>query len=291
MTRTPKTPEQRKAEREALLAALSDKVAELTSSSEWLAYLRFVAAFRRYSFNNLILIAAQCPNATRVSGYRTWLKFGRQVRKGEKAIRIIGHSTKKITMTDPDTGEEVEGRIPRWPILSVFDVSQTEGDPVPDDRYQLPAGDGPVGALQLVAGWLAAQGWTLREESLPGTREGYTDHAARVIVTATDLEPAGRLAVVLHEAAHAVLHEDVSALEYQAHRGVCETEAESVAYVLADLLGLDLDSSSVSYIAGWTRTDPSVIAHTAANVLRAVNVIAAGIGLDADEGDQVEGAA
>lgn len=88
MSRTnSKTPDQRKAEREALLATLSEKVAKLSSSEEWLAYLRSMAAFRRFSFSNQMLIAAQCPHATHVAGYRKWQELGRQVRKGERAIK------------------------------------------------------------------------------------------------------------------------------------------------------------------------------------------------------------
>jgi hypothetical protein len=103
-----------------------------------------------------------------------------------------------------------------------------------------------------------------------------------VISTTADLEPAARLAVLLHEAAHAVLHADVDAFEYQAHRGICEMEAESVACVLAALLGLDLDASSISYIAGWSHAGPAVLSQTATNVLRAVSAIATGLGLDED---------
>ncbi len=91
--------------------------------------------------------------------------------------------------------------------------------------------------------------------------------------------------MLLHEAAHAVLHGDLAAGEYQAHRGVCETEAESVAYVLANLLGLDIDASSISYVAGWSHADPTILTAAAGNVLQAVNTIAAGLGLD-DAADQ-----
>jgi antirestriction protein ArdC len=283
-----KTPEQRNAEREALLATLNDKVAALASSDEWVAYLRFMAMFRRYSFNNLILIAAQCPHATRVAGYRKWQALGRQVRKGERAIKILGYSTKKITKTDLETGEEIEDRVTRYPVLSVFDISQTDGDPVPDELYRLPAGDGPDGALDELSEWLSGEGWTLRELPLAGTCAGYTDHGRHIIVTETELEPAARLAVLLHEAAHAVLHSELEPGEYQAHRGGCETEAESTAYVLANLLGLDADASSISYVAGWSQSDPSVLTEAATNVLRAVNTIAAGLGLDDQDGETEE---
>ena len=286
MSRTnTKTPEQRKGEREALLATLAEKVAALANSDEWLAYLRFLGSFRRYSFNNLMLIASQCPHATHVAGYRTWQQLGRQVRKGERAIRILGYSAKKITKTDPDTGGEVEDRLVRYPVLSVFDISQTDGDPLPADGYQLPTGEGPDGVLDQLTGWLTGEGWTLRQLPLAATCEGYTDHKHRVIATDSNLAPAPRLVVLLHEAAHVVLHGDLAAGEYQAHRGVCETEAESVAYVLANLLGVDVDASSISYVAGWSHADPTIFATAAGNVLRAVNTIAAGLGLD-DATDQ-----
>jgi antirestriction protein ArdC len=121
-----------------LLEQLGDKVAALASSEQWLVYLRFVSAFRHYSFNNVLLIAAQCPHATRVAGYRKWQELGRQVRKGERAIKILGYSTKKITKTDPETGEEIEGRVPRYPVLAVFDISQTDGEPVPTEQLSTP---------------------------------------------------------------------------------------------------------------------------------------------------------
>lgn len=282
-TQTTKTPEQRMAEREALLATMGEKVAALASSAEWIAYLRFIAALRRYSFNNLMLIAAQCPHATHVAGFRKWQQLNRHVRKGEKAIKILGYSTKKITKTDPATGEEVEDRVARFPVLSVFDVSQTDGDPIPDTNYHLPTGDGPDGALDRLTAWLQAEGWTLASLPLAGAMEGYTDHRRRIIATESNLAPAARLVVLLHEAAHALLHENDA--EYVAHRGLCETEAESTAYVLANLLGLDVDASSISYVAGWARSEPTVLATAAANVLRAVNLIAAALGLDAEDAD------
>ncbi len=280
-SKTSKSPERRKAEREALLATMGEKVAALASSAEWIAYLRFIAAFRRYSFSNLMLIAAQCPHATHVAGFRKWQQLGRQVRKGEKAIKILGYSTQMITTTDPATGEEVEDRVARFPVLSVFDVSQTDGDALPESTYRLPTGDGPHGALDRLTAWLGTEGWTLRAVPLGEAMEGYTDHRRRIIATAAGLTPAARLVVLLHETAHALLHD--SDADYVAHRGLCETEAESTAYVLANLLGLDVDASSISYIAGWSHAEPAVLTAAATNVLNAVNTIAAALGLDAED--------
>jgi hypothetical protein len=83
-----------------------------------------------------------------------------------------------------------------------------------------------------------------------------------------------------------VPHDESEPGEYQARRGLCETEAESTAYVLANLLGLDTDASPISYVAGWSHSDPTVLAVAATNVLRAVDTVAAGLGLD-DSDDQI----
>jgi len=116
----------------------------------------------------------------------------------------------------------------------------------------------------------------------PRRVRGITDHERRTIATEINLEPAALLAVLLHEAAHAVLHTKLTAPAYQAHRGVCETEAELTAYVLANLLGVDANASSISYVAGWSHADPTVLTAAASNVLHAVNTIAAGLGFDED---------
>ena len=280
-----KSPEQRQAERRRCWSGWGRRSRRWADSAEWIAYLQFMSAFRRYSFNNLMLIALQCPHATHVAGFRKWQQLGRQVRKGEKAIKILGYSTKKVTKTDPATGEEVEDRVTRFPVLSVFDVSQTDGDPVPSNRLRAADGGGarrdagpahPTGS--------SGEGWSVRELPLAGTMEGYTDHRRHIIATEANLEPAARLMVLLHETAHALLHEDDA--EYVAHRGVCETEAESTAYVLAGLIGMDADASSVSYVAGWASADRDVITAAATNVLRAVNTIAAALGLDEDDTDE-----
>jgi hypothetical protein len=132
---------------------------------------------------------------------------------GQRAIKILGYSTKKITTTDPATGEEVEDRVVRYPMLSVFDISQTDREPVPSESYQLPTGAEPAGALDQLSTWFTAEGWSLQQKNLAGGCEGYTDHQNHVIVTAGH-EPAARLAVLLHEAAHADLHGDLEPGEY-----------------------------------------------------------------------------
>lgn len=126
MTRNTKTPEERKAEAQALHDRLTAQVQDLRETGQWQRFLDFAAAFHSYSLNNVLLILAQRPTASRVAGLRQWQQRGRQVRKGEKAIKILGYSTRKVTSEDPDTGDEMTRTIPRYPILSVFDLDQTD---------------------------------------------------------------------------------------------------------------------------------------------------------------------
>jgi hypothetical protein len=125
-TRRPgKTLEEKKAQADALHNSISDQVELLRSSDRWAAFLNCARSFRCYSLNNLLLILAQMPEASQVAGFRTWQSLGRQVRKGEKAIRIFGYSPKKITEED-ENGDDVEKQVARFPLLSVFDIGQTD---------------------------------------------------------------------------------------------------------------------------------------------------------------------
>jgi hypothetical protein len=128
-------------------------------------------------------------------------------------------------------------------------------------------------SLDRLGAWLTAEGWTLHQLPLAGMCEGYTDHERRIIAIETSLEPAARLAVLLHEAPMASCTV-TSTRRIRGASGVCETEAESTAYVLANLLDLDVDASSISYIAGWSHADASMLTAAATNVPRAVNTVA-----------------
>lgn len=286
-----KTPEQRKADREAILDTLHTKIDTLTSSEDWAAYLRFAASFRKYSFNNQMLIQVQCPNATHVAGFRKWQSLGRQVRKGEKAIKILGFFQKKVIDTDPITQEDKERKVVWFPVLSVFDISQTDGEAVPDMGFKLPQGSGEHFAeieARIVA-FLATQKYAVRDGD-SGHALAYTDADKHEIVLGSKLDsPAARVAALLHETGHAVLHSELPGGEYHAHRGIYETEAESVHYVLANMLGVPADEQSIPYVAGWAKADRKLIESTAKNVMQAVNIIAQGLGLDdaAEEEEEV----
>lgn len=287
--RTRKSPEERAAQAKALHDTLTAKVEALADSEEWSRYLDFMASFHAYSLNNLLLIWAQMPTATRVAGFRQWQAKGRQVRKGERSIKIRGFSTKKITETDAETGEETETTAARFPILSVFDISQTdpiEGAEQIENPAQRLTGDDPAGIYQAMADHMSAQGWSVTREHIDGQTNGYTtiDGTRRIVVEA-NLDPAHAAKTMLHEAAHATLHAEIGTGEYIEHRGIYECEAESVAYVLAGMAGLDTSAYSVGYITGWTGGDTDKIRTTAENVLHAVHVLSPAL-LEDDTTDQ-----
>ena len=276
--KTTKTPEQRRAEAEELQATIAEQVEALRESEAWARFLDFTKAFHRYSINNLLLIFGQCPEASHVAGYRTWQKLNRQVRKGERGIRIFGGRDVRETVENPKTGEDEEQRRTLFFPVSVFDMGQTDlidpeaGDPT--DIARPLTGDDPAGIFDAVADYLTGKGWTVERESIPGGAHGYTDPEGRRVVLDSDLSPAQAAKTGLHEAAHVILHAEEDHAEYVEHRGTKETEAESVAYVVAGILGLDTSAYSIGYVAGWSNCDAETIKATAANVLRAAHALA-----------------
>lgn len=274
-----KSPEERRAEAEALQATIAEQVEELRESETWARFLTFAQSFHRYSLGNLLLIFAQCPEASHVAGYRTWQKLNRQVSKGEKGIRIFGGRDVRETVENEKTGEEEEQRRVRFFPVSVFELGQTdlideeEGDPA--NLAQQLTGDDAAGILDAVTDYLTGKGWTVEREKIAGAANGYTtmDGTQRVVIDA-DLSPAQAAKTALHEAAHVLLHADDEPGEYVEHRGIKETEAESVAYIVAGTLGLDTSDYSVGYVAGWSNCEAATIKATAANVLRTAHALA-----------------
>ncbi|GAB3186278.1 hypothetical protein GCM10027060_26680 [Nesterenkonia halophila] len=275
---TRRTAGQRQAEMTALHEQIASKVEELRDTDQWAVFLRWVQAFHDYSFSNQVLIWSQMPEATNVAGFQKWKQLGRQVTKGQKGIRIIGGRAFRVTEEDEETGEENTRRGVRFFPCSVFDISQTEpieGAEQPEEIAQPLTGDDPLGIAEAVSDWLTAEGWTVEFRPVEGSANGYTTtDGSRQVVVDSDMEPAQQAKTALHEAAHAILHaEDPAAAE----RGTKETEAESVAYVVGGLLGVDTSSYSVGYVGGWSGADVDAIRATAENVSRAARMIHDGI--------------
>lgn len=269
--KTRKTADERRAEADTLHESIGSQLEELTSTEGWARFLAFATGFHSYSLSNVLLILSQRPDASRVAGFRQWQERGRQVRKGERSIKIFGYATKR---TEDENGEEE--RRAYFPILSVFDVSQTDsidGEEIPELAPRLIGGD-EAGIYDAAAEWLTGQGWSIDRAST-GEANGFTQHATRTITIHDELQPAQAAATMLHEAAHALMHADAD--DYHQHRGIYETEAESVAYIVAGVLGLDTSSKSIGYIAGWTDGDVETVKSTATRVLATVRTILDGI--------------
>ncbi len=233
----------------ASLAQLERAVAAIQDSDTFRAYLTAQAKFHRYSWGNVLLILGQRPDSTRVAGYRTWQSLGRQVRKGEQAIRIIAPAYSKKREQDARAGEEVEPRVAFFRSASVFDYSQTEGDPLPE--VAVPVLDNQAGAelyaglagVALTEGLRVAIGHEafLRRPQLMGFYE--RDARAIYIRDAARLQQTKTLA---HELAHHFA-------KHQASGPASETEAEAVSYVVLAHHGLDSGTRSFPYIAAWSQ--------------------------------------
>lgn len=263
-TTTRKTAEQRKAEANRLHDTIAEQVAQLTTSDGWTQFLKMATGFHRYSVNNLFSILSQRPDATQVAGFRQWQERGRQVRRGETGIRIFGYSTKIIEAAEDD---EEESRRAIFPVLTVFDIAQTDsidGAPTLDIAPRLEGAD-VTGIFGLVEAWLTGQGWTVSREILRGEDGATSIDGTRRVRIDSALSPAHAAVTIVHEAAHATMHEGIT--DYHQHRGIYEVEAESVAYVVSGALGLDTGSNSIGYIASWARGDLDLIRETARRVL------------------------
>lgn len=286
--KTRKTANQRREQAEALQQQITDQVETLRDSGQWQQFLDFAQNFHSYSLNNLLLILSQNRNASAVAGFRKWQEFNRQVRKGEKALKIFGYGEKKMTAEEEAEAEAHNLPIKRnakgeavkiyFPMLSVFDIAQTDlidpeaGDP--STLAQRLTGDDTKGIAAAVAHYITAQGWTVETEHITTGANGYTTtDGTKKIAIHDELAPAQVAKTMIHEVAHALMHENITYTEYIEHRGIKETEAESVAYIVAGTLGLDTSAYSIGYVAQWSEANTELIKETAARVLKTAHQI------------------
>lgn len=241
----------RKEELKAITDKLEQGIKDVFASGKYEDYLQAMGKFHRYSVNNCILIAMQCPMASMVAGYKLWKnEFGRQVKKGEHAIRILAPMTRKVTRTVKNelTGEEEEQevRFTTYRSVPVFDISQTEGPEVPMLAAKL-TGDVDEGMIERA---VAVSPVPVRFEPVPGSANGFYSHDGYIVVD-SDNEPLQRLKTLVHEIAHATIHcKDGGQAE--ADRATKEVQAESIAYTVCSYLGLDTSDYSFGYVAGWS---------------------------------------
>ena len=226
------------------LERLHAGVRELLDSQAWQDALRFKTKFYSYSFNNALLIYLQRPDASLVAGYKRWQELGRQVRKGETGIAILAPVVRRVE--DKDEKQVVGFRSAR-----VFDVSQTDGEPLPDvPQPVLLTDDGKAVQTALVKAeaLAAAKGFPVVYGELRGTALGSFSVTKRVIKVRNDLPPLQTLKTLVHELAHGLMHAEPTAGE---QRHLVELEAESCAFLVLHELGLDTSRYTFPYLANW----------------------------------------
>lgn len=231
-----------------ITAKLEQGVQDIFTSGKWEEYLKTMSKFHNYSANNCLLIMMQCPAASLVAGYRTWQKeFKRNVKKGERAIKILAPMQRKYTETDED-GNEVERKYIVYRAVPVFDLSQTDGEPLKTLTTQL---DGDADA-ELIDKLIKVAPVPVSFEDFKASAYGYYSRAESRIVVQKSIPDRHKVKTLVHEIAHSILHcEDGE--QAGADRDTKEVQAESVAYVVLSYLGIDTSEYSFGYVAGWSK--------------------------------------
>jgi antirestriction protein ArdC len=276
---------QRDAKLEALHQRLTDAVENLTIGEDWRRALEFAARFRSRSFNNATLIAVQHlaafeegrvpePTPSYVAGYKQWLSLGRHVSKGQSGYQILAPVTARFATATPEAaetwrrlgrgekpggGETVRSRLIGLRPAYVWDVTQTEGDPLPEPpRPQLLQGQAPQGLWDGLADQITNRGFELRLVSTAaaiGGTNGLTDYLTREVSVRMDMDDAAQVKTLAHELGHVMLHGPDNA-DAALHRGLAEVEAESVALMIGAAHGLDTSTYTVPYVASWASSVP-----------------------------------
>ena len=248
----------RQATLERMHAQLAERVASLDSLEAWGAWLKFAHSFHRYSFLNTVLIWSARPDATFVAGYRAWQARGRQVRRGEASIKVFGPVTKREPKTDVNgtpvrdaEGKPVlETRIVGVKPVSVFDVSQTDGDPLPEPpQATLLSGQAPEGLWASLQSFVEAQGYRVSRGDCDGAN-GVTVFDTREVRVRGDVDDAQAVKTLAHEVGHVLLHHPEQRQPFSC-RGIAEVEAESIAFLVTAAHGLDASQYTFNYVAGW----------------------------------------
>lgn len=251
-----------------LLKRIETGSKEVFTNENYRNFLSMMSKFHRYSVRNCILISMQKPNATYVAGFHAWQKnFHRHVKKGEKGIQILGYMPHKFKEVVPKTDqhgkpihdasgkpvtEEVEHIIPYYRPVYVYDVSQTDGEPLPKLTTEL---SGTVNQYsQLLTALCAVSPYPITFNQLPGyspSCHGYCSYTEQQIVVRENMPQEQTIKTIIHEIAHAVIHAPQSDLppDQKPDRQSCEVQAESIAFIVCNYLNIDSSEYTFPYIA------------------------------------------
>ena len=237
------------------------------------AYLRTMSHFHHYSVNNQMLIFSQCPHATLVAGYQKWQnQFSRHVLRGEKGISILAPTPYKIKVEkeklDPDTKlplldadgntitEEKEVQIPMFRPVKVFDVSQTDGKPLPE-RVQSPVAE-LTGNVEHYEAFMEAlrrvSPVPIEMKPLSNDLDGFFAPSKQSITLRDGMSEVQTVCAAVHEIAHSKLHDYAKQPNSQPKdSNTEEIEAESIAYTVCAYFGIETSANSFGYVATWSK--------------------------------------
>lgn len=252
-----------------LTERLENGIKDLYASGRYADYLAAMSKFHHYSYSNALLILFQCPTATRVAGYKVWkTEFERQVKRGEHGIMIFAPSQHKraamVEKKDPATGKTLYGPdgkpltepgfvlAKRFVPVYVFDVSQTEGRELPNIGVSELSGE-VAGFEDISARLSALSPLPVLLEAFPEKAKGYCSFDEGRIVVQPGMSQVQTIKTMIHEIAHAKLHQPNHLTDRPKQRREKEVEAESVAYVVCQHFGIDTSDYSFGYVAGWSQ--------------------------------------
>ena len=251
---------------------LVEQVEQFADSEQWKIYLDVARRFHHYSPNNIALILSQRSDATQVASFSRWRSLGRSVRAGESGIKILAPCRYRVEgEVRGDSSQGEQWRIGGFRVVHVFDVSQTEGRPLPDGHApKLLEGEGPIGAWDKVVDLLEREGFAMFSSPL-GDVNGETRFSTRQVHINDSLPDAAALKTLVHELAHIRCdHGTRSGLT----REQVECEAESVAYiVLGEAFGLDSSCYSTSYVTHWASGNADLVRTTMQRVVAVAHSI------------------
>ena len=239
---------------EEITKQLEDGVKAVFDSGKFEQYLDCMSKFWNYSVNNSILIFMQKPEATLVAGYQSWQKnFKRQVKKGEKAIKIMAPIPHKILKeVEDEEGNKSEQEI-KWTsfrAVPVFDVSQTEGEELPSLCNDL---SGEVeGYEDLIQRLIDFSPVPVAFDDIQGTAKGFYSLTDKKIVIRAEMSQIQTVKTLVHEISHSILHNLEDGAQKEVGKGTKEVQAEGTAYTVCKSLGIDTSDYSFGYVAGWS---------------------------------------
>lgn len=259
-TRTPRkrteyTPEQkeayRKEQREQSAELMKQGVQELLTSEGWQKWAAMRARLHSYSFNNTLLILAQYPEASVVASGKFWMQHERRMLKGSRALRVFAPLFRRPTNEEIAAGRSPEDKVLySYKLVPVFDISQTEGEPLPELDVQPMTGDSHVAYLRPLEKLAQSLGFSVSFEMLSGEMGGYCDAKAQHIAIRRDASANAQVRTLIHEIAHAL---GVSYTEYG--REHAEVIVETATFIVTTSIGLDTTGTSIPYVTSWGEAD------------------------------------